>query len=218
MKKMTEQMRVWNGEFGRAWTERCDLGIEGTDRRYLQDVGSTRSDMYREFLADVPRDIRVLEVACNIGTQLSTLERLGFRELYGVELQEYAVLKSRRFNPRLNIVRGSAFGVPFGDAFFDLVYTSVFLIHVAPADLAEVLDEIHRCSRRYIMGYEFYADTCTEVHYRGHDNLLWKTDFCRLYLDRFPELRLLRRKKYHYADGNRDEMFLLEKGGRGYSL
>jgi len=211
MSDYTDQMKVWGGEFGREWTERCDLGVEGTDARFLEDVGCTRSAMYQEFLEGMERDIRVLEVASNIGTQLTTLERLGFSKLYGVELQDYAVRKSRGFNPRLNIVQGSAFDVPFKDGFFDLVYTSVFLIHLAPADLAKALGEIHRASRRWIMGYEYFAEQMIEVNYRGHDNLLWKGDYCQVYLDHFPDLRLVKRKRYTYADGKQDEMFLLEK-------
>jgi hypothetical protein len=109
MEKKTKQMEVWSGDFGREWTERCALGVEGTDQRFLEDVGATRSAMYQEFLAEVDRDSRVLEVASNMGIQLTTLERLGFHNLYGVELQHFAVEKSRVFNPRLNIVQGSAF-------------------------------------------------------------------------------------------------------------
>lgn len=213
MEKKTKQMEVWSGDFGREWTERCALGVEGTDQRFLEDVGATRSAMYQEFLAEVDRDIRVLELASNMGIQLTTLERLGFHNLYGVELQHFAVEKSRTFNPRLNIVQGSAFDVPFKDGFFDLVYTSVFLIHIAPADLGAVLAEAHRCSRRYIMGYEYFADAYTEVSYRGHDALLWKTNFCQAYLDAFPGLSVVKRKKYRYQDGKEDEMFLLEKKG-----
>ena len=211
MKKTTKQMSTWGGEFGKEYTGRCDLGVEGIDQNFKDNVGATRTEMYQKFLAGVDRDIRVLEVACNIGIQLATLERLGFNNLYGVELQEYAVEKSRDFNPRLNIIQGSAFDVPFKDGFFDLVFTSVFLIHIAPNDLGEVLLEIHRCTNRYIMGYEYYADSYTEVNYRGHDDLLWKTNFCQAYLDQFPDLQVLKRKKYTYKNGNVDEMFLLEK-------
>lgn len=211
MKKVTKQMNTWGSEFGKEWTGRCALGVEGTDQRFKDDVGSTRTAMYQEFLADVDRDIRVLEVACNIGTQLATLERLGFQHLYGVELQDFAVQKSRESNPQLNIIQGSAFDVPFKDSYFKLVYTSVFLIHIAPGDMKDALTEIHRCSSRYIMGYEYYADTYTEVSYRGHDDLLWKTNFCQAYLDQFPDLQVVKRKKYNYSNGNVDEMFLLEK-------
>lgn len=211
MKKVTKQMNTWGSEFGKEWTGRCALGVEGTDQRFKDDVGSTRTEMYQEFLADVDRDIRVLEVACNIGTQLATLGRLGFQHLYGVELQDYAVQKSRESNPHLNIIQGSAFDVPFKDSYFGLVYTSVFLIHISPDDLSEAMAEIHRCSNRYIVGYEYYADAYTEVSYRGHDDLLWKTNFCQAYLDQFPGLQVVKRKKYNYSNGNVDEMFLLEK-------
>ena len=207
----TKQMEVWDGEFGRSWTQRCDLGVEGTDQRFLEDVGCTRSAMYQEFLGDMDRQMRMLEVACNIGTQLETLRGLGFDNLYGAELQKTAVAEAHSRRPHLNVVQGSAFDLPFKDGFFDLVYTSVFLIHVAPPDLPRALAEVHRCSRRYIMGYEYFAETCTEVPYRDHEDLLWKTDFCGAYLAAFPELKVIKRRMFDYADGKRDEMFLLAK-------
>jgi len=80
----------------------------------------------------------------------------------------------------------SADDIPFKDGYFDMVFTSGVLIHISPGNINRVLDEIYRCSREYIWGFEYYADDYTEVNYRGHESLLWKTNFPKLYLDRFP--------------------------------
>ena len=46
----------------------------------------------------------------------------------------------------------------------------------------------------------------------GGDNLLWKTDFAKLFLDRFPDLRLVCKKIVKYKNNNNlDIMYLLEK-------
>ena len=56
--------------------------------------------------------------------------------------------------------------------------------------------------------YEKYK----KIIYRGNDNLLWKTDFFRLYLNEFRNLKCLKYKKYKYIDScNEDLMFLLKK-------
>ena len=48
---------------------------------------------------------------------------------------------------------------------------------------------------------------------RGKKGLLWKGDFARLFLDRFPDLERVREERIPYlnAQGNEDVMYLLRK-------
>jgi len=132
--------------------------------------------------------------------------------LYGIELQQYAIEKAKALTKRINIIHGVADDIPFKDGYFDMVFTSGVLIHISPGNINRVLDEIYRCSREYIWGFEYYADDYTEVNYRGHESLLWKTNFPKLYLDRFPELELVKEEKFKYLyNDNVDVMFLLRK-------
>jgi pseudaminic acid biosynthesis-associated methylase len=160
-------------------------------------------------------NIKVLEVGSNIGNQLLCLQKLGFENLCGIELQSLAVELSKSRTKGIDIIRGSAFDLPFRDLYFDMVFTSGLLIHISPEAIHGVLDEIFRCTRQYIWGLEYYSATYTEVMYRGHSGLLWKTDFPKLFLSRFPDLRLLRSKYLEYLnDDNIDVMYLLEKTNR----
>jgi len=109
---------------------------------------------------------------------------------------------------------GSALQVPYPDKNFDLVFTSALLIHIAPQDLLTSMGEVHRCTKTWIWGLEYYAPEMTEVPYRGHRNLLWKTDYARMYLEKFPDLELVREERLQYlADSNVDTMFLLRRKG-----
>ena len=50
------------------------------------------------------------------------------------------------------------------------------------------------------------------INYRGSDSLLWKTDFAKLFLDRFPGLRIVCKRIIKYKNNeNLDIMYLLEK-------
>jgi pseudaminic acid biosynthesis-associated methylase len=168
--------------------------------------------MNRAFLGSLPRELGVLEVGSNIGNQLLLLRSMGFNRLHGVELQRYAVLLSKPRVPGAHVMQGSAFNLPFRDGAFDLVFTSGVLIHLAPRDLDVALAEIHRASGRYIWGMEYFSESPEEVSYRGREGLLWKADFCRLYLERFPDLRVVQKRHYPRQDGaNQDVMFLLER-------
>ncbi len=51
--------------------------------------------MNAAFIGELPREARILEVGCNTGMQLVGLQAMGFTNLYGIELQAYAVEKAR---------------------------------------------------------------------------------------------------------------------------
>ena len=153
-----------------------------------------------------------MEVGCNTGNQLLLLQEMGYLNLCGVELQPYAIEIARRRLPRISLKLGSALDVPHADSSFDVVFTSGVLIHISPQDLPRALDEIHRCSKTYIWGFEYYAPEVTEVNYRSHRELLWKMDYARTYLERFPDLELVREQRLRYLENaNVDTVFLLRK-------
>lgn len=210
----TKQVKEWSGQFGKEYTDRNPQTIEEMNGLYLKSFGISRTSLNEEFLGGFDRSLRMLEVGANVGSQLQGLQEMGFKDLYGIELQQYAVEVSKNKTKNINLIQGSAFDIPFKDNFFDLVYTSGVLIHISPDDVGKALDEIFRCSRKYIWGFEYFAPACTEVGYRGQAGLLWKTDFAKLYLDRYPSLKLVKEKRVKYLDSeNMDTMYLLEKKG-----
>ena len=212
MGRKTKQMEIWTGKFGKEYTNRNDLTLEEMEQQDKKNYGYTRTELNNEFIGNLDRSIKILEVACNIGNQLICLQKMGFKFLYGIELQYYAVELSKSRTKHINFIEGSAFDIPYKDGYFNLVFTAGLLIHISPKDIEDVLKEIYRCSKKYIWGFEYFANEYTEVNYRGHDALLWKTDFTKLYLDTFDDLRLLKEKKYKYLyNTNIDTMFLLEK-------
>jgi pseudaminic acid biosynthesis-associated methylase len=182
------------------------------DELYLRNYGVTRVEINDRFLKDVPRDARILEVGCNIGTQLLCLQQMGFSNLHGIEIQSYALDRAKERLPGAVLTQASALEIPYPDQSFDLVFTSGVLIHVAPTDLPIALAEIHRCARTWIWGFEYYAPQTTEVVYRGHDSLLWKTDFAQAYQQQFDDLELVREERFRYLDNeNVDTAFLLRR-------
>jgi len=212
MNKKTKQTEKWLGEFGKEYTDRNAITLEEMEELWQKNFGTTRTEMNLEFIGDLKRSIRILEVGSNIGNQLSCLQNMGFQALYGIELQEYAVELSKSRTKHINIIQGSAFDIPYKDNFFDLVLTSGLLIHIAPSNVEQVLREIYRCTKKYIWGSEYFADSYTQIEYRGNTELLWKTNFAKLYIDKFHDLRVVKEKKFKYlTNDNVDSMFLLEK-------
>ena len=208
----TEQMKRWVGEFGSSYTKRNNRTLEEMDEKYIENYGRTRTEMNKEFISDMGRDIRILEVGCNIANQLLNLQRMGFTDLWGIEISVYAIDIAKNKTQNINVVKSSALNIPFKDSFFDLVFTSGVLIHINPEDLPKAMDEIYRVSKKYIWGFEYFSEKEEEIEYRGNKNLLWRNNFMKLYLDRCPNLNVVKEKKFKYTQNdNIDHMFLLEK-------
>jgi len=212
----TFQEETWSGDFGKEYTDRNSFTPDEVDELYIKNYGISRTQLNSEFLDNLELN-RILEVGCNVGNQLYVLKISGYSDLWGIELQDYAVEVARKrtsgFNIAKGTAKGTAFDIPFKDNFFDLVFTSGVLIHISPDDIDKVLDEMYRCTNKYIWGFEYYnPNGYHTVTYRGNDNLLWKTDFSKLFLDRFSDLKLVHTKIVKYTNNdNLDLMYLLEK-------
>jgi len=205
-------MSIWAEQFGRDYTDRNSLSLHELDALYKTNYGVTRRQLNENFLKDIPFAARILEVGCNIGNQLLLLQRMGYSQLYGIELQHYALLRARLRLMNVHLIEASALEIPFADNSFDVVFTSGVLIHIAPPELSQAMAEIRRCTRKYIWGLEYYASETSEVNYRGHDSLLWKMDYANLYLERFTDLELSRCDRLSYMDSDKEDcMFLLRK-------
>lgn len=212
----TQQTNFWSGDFGKEYTDRNTLeNFQKWDEWYINNFGISRLDMFEKMFEKIDKSAKILEVGCNTGQQLIALQKMGFENLYGIELQSYAVEKSKVISKGLNIIQGSAFDIPFKDNYFDLVMTNGVLIHISPDDINKAISEIVRCSSKYISGFEYYADESQEVKYRGNEGYLWKMNYSKQYQIVFPDLKVIKEIKYPYIInselGNIDNFFLLEK-------
>ncbi len=214
----TKQESFWTSDFGRHYTDRNSRHLEDWNQFYLDNWGQTKLAMNERFLGHLDREARILEVGCNTGMQLMGLQQNGFQQLYGVEIQPYAVEKAKEYTQQVNIVQGSGLDLPFKDSFFDVVGTNGVLIHISPDDLPKVMAEMIRCTSRYIWGFEYYTPDITTIKYRDNVGYAWKGDYARLFQEQFPgQLRLVRQEFFPYVNpseiGNTDCMYLLEKVG-----
>lgn len=210
-----EQENFWSGDFGKNYTDRNSRHNDALNKIYNDWYGFSRIEMNQTFLETMPKESRILEVGCNTGMQLAALQSMGFTSLYGIELQDYAVQKAKEYTNGINIIQGSAFDLPFKENYFDIVFTSGVLIHIAPENLSKVFSEMYRCSKKYIWGFEYFADEVTSINYRGNNGFLWKANYAKMLEEQFNDLTLVKEQQYPYVSenekGNVDFMYLLEK-------
>ena len=211
--EITHQRKTWESEFGEDYLQRNLFNPEQLDSLYLSRYGISKTNLNNEFLKDIPRDARILEIGTNIGNQILHLQSMGFTNLYGIEIQDRAINFAKHRADNLNIIKGDALDIPFKDNFFDVVFTHGVLIHISPENINNVLKEIYRVSKKYIWGLEYFAEEYTEIEYHGKSSLMWKTDFLKLYKTNFNDLETVKEKRLHYLENDEliDQMFLVEK-------
>lgn len=208
----TGQEEKWAGDFGDKYFERNPKNAEEMDSLAISDYGFTKTSLNKEFLGGLDRSLRILEAGCNCGNQLMLLQKMGFKNLYGLEINEKTAEVAKKANPTFNLTVGSALQIPFKDNSFDMVFTSGVLIHIAPENIKKAMEEIYRCSKKYIWGFESYNKDYIQVFYRGNENLCWKADFAKMYEDSFKDLKLIKEKRVKYLDNdNMNTMFFFEK-------
>lgn len=209
--KDTKQIEFWKSDFGKDYTDRNSFEYEEWNEFYLKTWGKSKEELNRPFFENLNKDIRILEVGCNTGMQLRCLQKIGFTNLYGIELQPYAVEKSKKYTTNINIIQGSGFDIPFKDNYFDLVFTNGVLIHISPSDLNAIMSEMCRCSKSLIWGFEYYNETIKAIDYRGNEDKLWKGDYAKIFAEDF-NLSIVKQTFHPYVNSsNVDSMYLLKK-------
>jgi pseudaminic acid biosynthesis-associated methylase len=169
---------LWGGEFGDAYVERNAA------------AGDVREGFWKRILAEFPID-SALEIGCNLGGNLRWVSQVTQPgRTYGVDINASAINEIRRRLPQVNAILAPARELPFRDRHFDLVFTMGVLIHQPEATLPLVMSEAVRCSKKYILCGEYFAEQTVEVSYRGHEGALFKRDYGRMYQELFPELQL----------------------------
>ncbi len=90
----------------------------------------------------------MLDVGCGMGLLVQTLVGRGV-EARGMDIAQRVVDEGNRIlSERFQL--GSILSLPFGDESFDTVISTDCLEHIAEADVANALQELHRVSRRFV--------------------------------------------------------------------
>jgi len=201
----TEQELFWQGQFGDDYVGR------NRDER----LAASNLSLFSEALSMSGEVGSVLELGANIGMNLRALRMLyPGASLRGLEINPTAAQELRSAIGSENVIEGSILDdVELGVS--DLVLIKGVLIHIAPAQLADVYDVLVRSTRRLILVCEYYNPTPVEVSYRGFQDKLFKRDFAGELIDRHPSLRLVNYGFRYHRDPSfpLDDVtwFLLEK-------
>ena len=210
---MNEQEKFWIGEFGKKYISRNKFRNKTEfNNFYKKRYGISRKQINLHILKNINKNKPILEVGCNIGNQLVALNDIGFTNLYGIDINKRSI-KIAKKNPKLNVIEGSGFNIPFKDNYFNLVFTNNVLIHIHPNNLNKIMREIYRVSNKYILGFEYFNDSLVEINYRKHKNKLWKGDYSKQFQKLNKKIKVVKEIIYENKDVKQiyDKLYLFEK-------
>ena len=97
MQKKSLQEKIWESDFGKKYTKRNTFNsYEIWNRSYIKKFGVSKDYINKEFLQKLPKEIKILEIGCNIGNQLNCLKEMGFKDLSGIDIQQNCLTKNKK--------------------------------------------------------------------------------------------------------------------------
>lgn len=203
----TEQESFWASEFGTAYI----------DRNKGDQLLAANLDFFSKALRGARGIHSCMEFGANIGMNLRALKLLHpGQEQHGIEINADAAKQLRALISSDHVFEGSIFDYrPI--QIFDLVLIKGVLIHINPAELPIVYEQLYKCTGKYLMVAEYYNPSPVVIPYRGHSDRLFKRDFAGELLDTYPDLTLLDYGFAYRRDPSfpQDDItwFLMEKRG-----
>ena len=193
-----EQEALWAGKLGE------DYNIRNESTQIYQ----LRTDFWDK-ITSKPDVTNILEIGCNKGYNLRCMDE-GTHKLFGVDINYTATNFCRRFLPWLNVFEGSVFDLPFKDGWFSLCFTVGVLIHIPPAQIRDAMAEIVRCSGKYILCAEYWAEQEKERAFLDMMGVTWERPYDWLYTDWF-NIKLVESGELTKEQGFNDLRYFLFK-------
>jgi pseudaminic acid biosynthesis-associated methylase len=177
----TDQEKFWEGEFGNDYIS----------RNKSDQLLAANLSLFSDILQKTGPIDSVLELGCNVGMNLMALEMLSPEtSICGVDINKSAIEELKEHKPNYELHTQSIIdSLDIHSA--DLSFTKGVLIHINPEKLNDVYENLYSKSNKYICINEYYNPSPVTINYRGHDDRLFKRDFCGDMMDKYNDLKLV---------------------------
>ena len=141
--------------------------------RWMGDVHSLRTTLFREIEAQELKEFSILDVGAGSGELLrvaATWAREKNRRMraVGLELNERSaesIIEESAGFDEISSVRGNALTLPFGKAQFDYVICSLFTHHFVEEQVVQILREMRRVAKRRIFVIDLHRQPMAYLLY-----------------------------------------------------
>lgn len=102
---------------------------------------------------DIKEDARILEIGCNCGRNLNFLEKHGYNNLTGIEINEDAIEFGKNYykNENYKVINSPVENIIDGLGNFDLIFTCAVLMHIHPAQADYVFKTMRKITDKIII-------------------------------------------------------------------
>ena len=146
-----------------------DLWNKYTDENKENISGDISNFLY--YLSIALGTKKICEAGCNIGNNLTAFP--SDYSVYGFDLNDSALEKAKKRHPNFTFEHGSLNKIPFPDSFFDLIFTRGVLIHIKADLLDEILTELLRTTKKWIINLEYHGEDGKMIKWKRGNELLW---------------------------------------------
>ena len=128
----------------------------------------------------------IVECGCNIGRNIDFLKQINpDYDISAIDVNEKAInFVKEKYNISDSFV-GRIEDASFKNNKYDLAFTMGVLIHVHPDELLATAKKVVDMSKKYVLIGEYFNRTPTMIPYQGKENLLFKRDFGKYFLENF---------------------------------
>jgi pseudaminic acid biosynthesis-associated methylase len=177
----TVQEEFWAGEFGDDYIT----------RNKSDALLAANLSLFSDIIKSTGPVSSVLELGCNVGMNLKAFDLLDPTMLKaGFDINESAISQLKAEKPSFDVKTGSIIESLVTET-VDFAFTKGVLIHINPDHLEAVYANLYEKSNKYICVIEYYNPSPVAITYRGHDDRLFKRDFCGDLLDKYSDLELV---------------------------
>lgn len=128
----------------------------------------------------------IVECGCNIGRNIDFLKQINpDYDISAIDVNEKAInFVKEKYNISDSFI-GRIEDASFKNNKYDLAFTMGVLIHVHPDELLATAKKVVDMSKKYVLIGEYFNRTPTMIPYQGKENLLFKRDFGKYFLENF---------------------------------
>ncbi|MCP1716321.1 spore coat polysaccharide biosynthesis protein SpsF [Methanocalculus alkaliphilus] len=189
---LTEQELFWAGDFGSEYIK----------RNQGEELLASNIAFFCQALCNAEKPKTCIEFGANIGMNLKALKLLyPQQKQYAIEINKDAVDELQSLLPPENIFHTSILDYK-PEVVYDLTMIKGVLIHINPDYLSQVYEKLYQSTGKYLLISEYYNPSPVQIPYRGHNERLFKRDFCGEILDTYSDLRLIDYGFVYHRDPN----------------
>ena len=149
---------MWAGKPGDEYCEHHSITAEQADKDWKGMFGVTFTECVKQTLEALKLsktfDANILEIGCSTGTKLDVFSKLGFHNLFGVDLSPKAISICKQHHPNFQVKTVNDYEYSFQDQGveqFDIAFTSAVLSHIPREERKDFFDKVRKLNVKYFM-------------------------------------------------------------------